>query len=341
MAVRLNYPEMLQQVKISLFTGDHSGVYSLACAVACIVCSFALITWYNKMMNDPYGRLDIRAIVRALIVLFLTCNFYTFVLLPFDHITYLVTRGLSASVDEHHGEAYDIKDIIRQVEESRGGDESFLTQFVKEMDKESTQTSADGTDLSFNSSSVLESEAETVIEQPKKTPLGRKIWLTLKDFASARMAMPVYTLGSVVSIVVSALVKIVQWILMAVSSIYLIILGLIGPFAFALSLMPGFDGNIRAWLARYIQISFWTPMAALVDYVNYKLTGALCVALFNAPLTSQSVYSLHLILLQVIVLICLLAVPQLASWVITSAGASDVNRNVAQVAQKAAMIAMK
>lgn len=82
-------------------------------------------------------------------------------------------------------------------------------------------------------------------------------------------------------------------------------------------------------------------MAALVDYVNYKLTGALCVALFNAPLTSQSVYSLHLILLQVIVLICLLAVPQLASWVITSAGASDVNRNVAQVAQKAAMIAMK
>ena len=78
MAVRLNYPEMLQQVKISLFTGDHSGVYSLACAVACIVCSFALITWYNKMMNDPYGRLDIRAIVRALIVLFMTCNFYTY-----------------------------------------------------------------------------------------------------------------------------------------------------------------------------------------------------------------------------------------------------------------------
>ena len=40
-------------------------------------------------------------------------------------------------------------------------------------------------------------------------------------------------------------------------------------------------------------------------------------------------------------LVCLLGVPSLASWVITSAGASDVNRNIAQTAQKAAMLAGK
>ena len=340
-AYRLNYPEMLQQIKLSLFTGDHSGIYSLCCAVACIACSFALITWYNKMMNDPYGRLDVRAIIRAVIILFLTCNFYTFVLVPFDHITYLVTRGLSASVDEHHGEAYDWKDIIRQVEESRGGEESFLTQFIKDMDKEATETSADGTNLSFNSSSVLESEAETAIEQTKKTPLGRKIWLTLKDFVSARMAMPVAALGSVLAGVVSALVKIVQWILLAVSSVFLMILGLIGPFVFAISLIPGFEGNISAWIGRYIQISFWCPIAALIDYVNYKLTGAMCVALFNAPIVAKSAYTTHLILLEIVMLICLVSVPQLAAWVVASAGASEVSGNVMSAAKKAASIAVK
>ena len=340
MAVKLNYPEMLQQVKVSLFTGDHSGVYSLSCAVACIAASFALITWYNKMMNDPYGRLDVRAIVRTVIVLFLTCNFYGFVLVPFDHITYLVTRGLSASVDEHHGEAYDIRDIIRQVAESRG-EESFLGTFLDEMNKESSQTAADGTNLSFNSSTVLESEAEITITDKPKKGLGKRIWTALQDFASARMAMPVYAVGSVLSMVISALVKIVQWILLAVSSIYLIVLGLIGPFAFAFSLIPGFEGNIKAWLGRYIQISFWCPMAALVDYVNYKMTGALCVALFNAPINAKGVYTLHLVLLEVIVLICLLAVPQLASWVITSAGASEVNQGVVGVAKKAAAMALK
>ena len=34
--MKLNYPDMLQNIKMSIFTGDHSGVYSLACAIACI-----------------------------------------------------------------------------------------------------------------------------------------------------------------------------------------------------------------------------------------------------------------------------------------------------------------
>ena len=31
---------------LSIFTGDHSAIYSMACAVACIAASFSLITWY-------------------------------------------------------------------------------------------------------------------------------------------------------------------------------------------------------------------------------------------------------------------------------------------------------
>ena len=65
--IQLNYPEMLQDIKMSIFSGDHSGIYSLACAVACIAASFSLITWYNKMMNDPFGRLDVRSVVRTVI----------------------------------------------------------------------------------------------------------------------------------------------------------------------------------------------------------------------------------------------------------------------------------
>ena len=70
-AIKLNYPDMLQQIKLSIFTGDHSAIYSMACAVACIAASFSLITWYNKMLNDPYGRLDMRAVIKTVIILFL------------------------------------------------------------------------------------------------------------------------------------------------------------------------------------------------------------------------------------------------------------------------------
>lgn len=339
MAVRLNYPEMLQQVKMTLFTGNHSAIYSLACAVACIACSFALITWYNKMMNDPYGRLDVRAVVKAVLILLLTCNFYNFVLVPFDHITYLVTRGLSASVDERRSKELTLEEMVREIESSRG-EETFLGGFLKDMDGERSSVTEDS-GIIGDSSSVLESDAEVRIMDGPKKGFGKRIWQAAKDVVSGIFAFPVVSIGSALSLIISLLVKIVQWVLMAVSSIYLIILGLVGPFVFALSLMPGFERGIHNWIARYIQISFWTPMAALVDFVNYKLTGALVTALFNAPLVAKNAYTLHLILLEIVVLVCLIGVPSMASWVISSAGASDLNRSIAGAAQKAAMIALK
>lgn len=334
----LNYPEMLQQVKVSIFTGDHSAIYSLACAVACIAASFSLITWYNKMMNDPYGRLDMRAIVRALIILFCTCNFYNFVLVPFDRITYLVTRGISASVDEHHKEGYDVKEIIRQIESSRGG-ETYLGLFREEMEGALGQVSDSG--LSGESSSVLESEAELAVSDRPRKSLGLRLWQTCKDVVSTLYAVPVYGVGSVLSGIISVVVKIVQWLLLSVSNIILIILGMVGPFVFALSLLPGFKMSIRTWVARYLQISFWCPMAALVDYVNYKMTGAMVTALFNAPISAKGAYSIHVILLEVVVLLCLLGVPTMASWVVSGAGSEELNNKIASTAQKAVTIASK
>ena len=335
----LNYPQMLQDVKMSLFTGNHSAIYSLSCAVACIAASFALITWYNKMLNDPYGRLDMRAVIRTLIVLFLTCNFYSFVLVPFDHVTYLVTRGLSASVDEKHKEGYDVKEVIRQIEASRG-EETLTGKLVREMEGQVSDVSADS-GITYGSSSIMDSETELKINDKPKKGLAKRIWQTIKDVVSGWFAIPLVGIGTILSGLISIIVKIVQWLLLAVSSVYLIILGLIGPFVFALSLIPGFDRNIHTWIARYIQISFWCPMAALVDYVNYKLTSAMVVSLFNASFASKGSYALHLILLEGVTLICLLGVPSMASWVISSAGASDLNRNIASAAKKAAMIATK
>ena len=49
-------------------------------------------------------------------------------------------------------------------------------------------------------------------------------------------------------------------------------------------------------------------------------------------------FPIHMILIDAVLLITLLAIPTLSSWVITSAGASDVNRSIATTAQKGAML---
>ncbi|MBQ3812723.1 MAG: hypothetical protein II841_04060, partial [Bacteroidales bacterium] len=133
-SIKLNYPDMLQQIKLSIFTGDHSAIYSMACAVACIAASFSLITWYNKMLNDPYGRLDMRAVVRTLIVLFLTCNFYSFVLVPFDSITHTVTKAISASVDKDPSGLWGkVNDVYSSIED-KTKEETLVGQFDAEME---------------------------------------------------------------------------------------------------------------------------------------------------------------------------------------------------------------
>lgn len=336
--IQLNYPEMLQDIKMSIFSGDHSGIYSLACAVACIATSFSLITWYNKMMNDPFGRLDVRSVVRTVMVLFLTCNFYSFVLMPLDGITHTVAKAITASVDsDRDGVFGKINELYAAVEEH--DKESLTGQFEEEMGRESSSTDLDG--LSYETSAIAESIVESAIEKGEKPGFFKRLWSGVKGFVSAKIGQAVNNLGSILSALLSIIVKLVQYVLYAVSSVYLIILGLIGPFAFALSLMPGFQNNIRTWLARYIQISFWIPVTAFVDMVNIKIKGAMVSAMWNAAFIERFAYPIHLIVFDVVTLVCLLGVPSLASWVITSAGASDVNRNIAQTAQKAAMLAGK
>ena len=327
---------MLQQIKMSIFTGDHSAIYSMACAVACIAASFSLITWYNKMMNDPYGRLDIRAIIKTVIILFLTCNFYSFVLVPFDGITHMVTKAVSASVDQNPSGLWGkVNEIYASIEE-KDKKETLLGQFDEEMEGKRSATTVD--QLALETSSVAESIAESNVQDGKRPGFFKRAWAFAKGFVSARVGNAVNNLGNILSVLLSVIVKLVQYILLAVSSIYLIILGLIGPFVFALALMPGFGNNISVWIARYIQISFWCPMAGLIDFVNFKLKDAMIAAYWTAPSVAQAAFPTHLIVMDLVTLICLLAVPQMASWIISGSGASDVNRGIATTAQKGAML---
>ena len=183
--MKLNYPEMLQNIKMSIFTGDHSAVYSLACAIACIAAMVSLLWWYNKMLNDPYGRLDMRAIVRTGVVLFLTCNFYSFVLVPFDSITHIVTKAITASVDK------DPSGIIGKVNEAlaeseRNDRENSLAGKLEEESSKSL-TSASDSGASGETSFVLESMTEDKIASGKKKNWFQKTWESIKLVVSMKI----------------------------------------------------------------------------------------------------------------------------------------------------------
>ena len=92
---------VMEEIKRSVFTGDHSSVYMLACGVGCITALISLIWWYNKMLNDPFGRLDVSAVIKSCAVLLLTCNFYSFVLMPTDYMVGLLTKSMRLELHPH------------------------------------------------------------------------------------------------------------------------------------------------------------------------------------------------------------------------------------------------
>lgn len=332
--IQVNYPEMIQEIKMQIFTADHSAIYSLACCVACIAASFGIINWYNRMLNEPYGRLDMAAVIRGTAVLFFTCNFYTTILVPLDGITHLVAKGLTAIVDtDRDGIMGKVNDLYDSVEQARQTD-TLLGAFEQEMEGESATENVDG--LSYQSSAIAQSLAETALSSGGEAPgFFKKLWGGVKGFVSAKIGQVVNDTGSILSALISIIVKLYQYVLISISSIILIALGLIGPFVFAFSLIPSFENNIMGWLARYIQISFWIPLTAFFDMINIKLKGAMLAALQGSAIIPTMAAPFHLLVLDIVTLLCLIYVPTFAGAVIQSSGADDLTSKMSVMGKKA------
>lgn len=336
--MELNYMEVMDRIKQSVFTGDHSSIYMLACGVACIAAMISLVWWYNKMLNDPYGRLDVSAVIKSCAVLLLTCNFYSFVLVPTDYLVGILTKGVTSMVDkDQSGLTGKVANLFQSVEDATR-ENTLQGQFGAEMAGMIADTD-DGEGRSYGSSAVMESQAEEKVENADNNKWWDRVWTTLKEAASQFMEVRVKCSANLLSWVATSIVHIVRYILTIVSGVYQIILGLIGPFVFALALLPGFMGNIGTWFARYIQISFWVPMAAIIDFVNFKTKEIVVNMYCNADLSQQLWFPVaQLTMLDLATLVCLLAVPSLCAWIVSSSGASEVNSAIMSAAMKAARL---
>ena len=333
-----NYIDMMLKLKEEFFFGDNSGIYSLACAVACICAAFALIAWYNHMMNDPWGMFDLKGIIHILLPMVLVCNFSTFVLGPLDGMTSLVCNGLTASVKQDQGSLQaKLNNAYSSVENAIKG-YTMRGQFETMVESGSSSTSLDN-GASGNSNSVFESNVETNIDAGEKPGFFKRVWGSIKGAVQEAMGFPYKAISTVLSWAMSCIVDCARFVLQILSGVYLIVLGLIGPFVCAFSIIPAFRGNIMTWLSRYIQISFWTPMCSLIDFINFKLKDNLLDVFAGNGAVEQMVFpTVFLIFLDIATLSMIFSVPTLSSWVISGGGASGMAGQTVTAAKKAARL---
>ena len=122
---------------------------------------------------------------------------------------------------------------------------------------------------------------------------------------------------------------------------FLVVLSILGPLAFALSVYDGFQSTLTSWLSRYISVYLWLPVADLFLAVLSKIQALMLKVDIEmlkdpsyVPDGSNGVYIIFLI----IGIIGYFSIPTVAGWVIQAGGGSGT-RGVNTAASKGAALA--
>ncbi|MNK22297.1 hypothetical protein D3C87_405710 [compost metagenome] len=127
-----------------------------------------------------------------------------------------------------------------------------------------------------------------------------------------------------------------------IRTFFLIVLSILGPIAFAISIWDGFQSTLTQWLTRYISVYLWLPVADLFSSMLARIQSLILQQDIESlsdpafiPDTSNTVY----IIFMIIGIIGYFTIPTVTGWVIQAGGMGNFNRNVNQAAQKAGNIA--
>lgn len=106
---------------------------------------------------------------------------------------------------------------------------------------------------------------------------------------------------------------------------FLVVLSILGPLSFALSIYDGFQGTLTHWLSKYISIYLWLPVADLFSAIMARIEVLMLQADISAlqdpayiPESTGGVYIIFLI----IGIIGYFTVPTVAEWIIQAGGGS-------------------
>ena len=128
-----------------------------------------------------------------------------------------------------------------------------------------------------------------------------------------------------------------------IRTFFLVVLAILGPIAFAISVWDGFQSTLTQWICRYIQVYLWLPVADMFSTILAKIQVLMLQSDIermqadpNFSLdSSDGVY----IVFMIIGIIGYFTIPTVAGWIIQAGGMGSYGRNVNQTAGRAGSMA--
>jgi len=123
---------------------------------------------------------------------------------------------------------------------------------------------------------------------------------------------------------------------------FLIVLSILGPIAFAISVYNGFQSTMTQWITRYISVYLWLPVSDVFSSILAKIQVLMLqndiTELQNNPDYSIDASNSVYIIFMIIGIIGYFTIPTVANWIIQAGGMGSYGRNVNATASKGSSV---
>lgn len=128
-----------------------------------------------------------------------------------------------------------------------------------------------------------------------------------------------------------------------IRTFFLIVLAILGPIAFAISVWDGFQSTLTQWICRYVQVYLWLPVSDLFSSILAKIQVLMLQndisELQNNPNYSIDASNSVYIIFMIIGIIGYFTIPTVSGWIIQAGGMGSYGRNIGQTANRAGGVA--
>ncbi|MDB5229225.1 MAG: hypothetical protein JWN76_30 [Chitinophagaceae bacterium] len=116
-----------------------------------------------------------------------------------------------------------------------------------------------------------------------------------------------------------------------IRTFYLVVLTILGPLVFALAIFDGFQHTVTVWLARYINIYLWLPVANIFGAMLAKIQANMILADQHAGSTDFIMTNLAYLMFLLIGIAGFFTVPSVANYIVNAGGGNALLHKVSSI----------
>ena len=286
--------ESLHKASWSVIDDKLGSFVSVAVVVAALFAAWTLLKTTMDWIKG--GSHDLWQLLRPLVIVLCVLNFST-LSGAFDGVVNLFCREIAEHTDSGIG------DMMTKVQDACKAGSDTLAEEGKE---------------------VIHPEGKNFVERAWNAIKGAFVYAT-----KTRLKVEQVGVFTVATFVCRFIIDLMFLVFQVTAAMFLTVLRLIGPFAFAVAAYEPWSGSIRSWCERYIETSLWMPIGFIVIGIMTNLYGVLATTFAQGGGLEHGAFFIGVAMI-VASFRAIKSIPEIAGWIIagTAHGLQNMNPTV-------------